>query len=294
MADEIRTESIAGKDGPAGRSGRAELAALVLAVSIPAGLIALWASPRAARPVEMPPLVLPSAEVARAIAAENALGAEATDDDHEAARRELYLAQGLAEVRMDDFPEEASGRAARLAHLTSEIGAADPAAIPRARARDVVRMMSALRGEGHLDATGRASELGVFPQMLERYGAVVAGRRVAPEFVIRTMFYARWNAIHGIAMTEGMTALQLRAYYGWLALEGGAAPLGMRIEALDAYAAAGGSRVWEARGVLAFEGGEMAEARGDFERACDLTGSLRLRNHALEAERVALEDGAAL
>jgi hypothetical protein len=163
------------------------------------------------------------------------------------------------------------------------IAARDPHALAAARARDVTRMLPALRGEGGLTGTQRASELGVFPAMLERYGAIVAGRRIAPELVIRTNFAARWNVIHGLAMTDGMSRLELRAYYGWLALEGGTAPLGMRMEAVDAYAAAGGTRVWEARGVLAFEAGEMAEARSDFERACDLTGSLRLRNHALAA-----------
>ncbi len=274
------------------RSGRPELIGLVIAISIPAGLVALWASPRPARPAEMPALVLPATEVARAIAEQDALAASATDDEDETQRRTLYLAQGLSEVRMDDSPEEASGRAMNLARLARGIAERDPQALAAVRARDVGRVMPALRGEGELSDTQRAAELGVFPAMLERYGAVIEGHRVAPELVIRTMFHARWNAIHGIAMTDGMTRLQLRAYYGWLALEGGTAPIGMRIEAVDAYAAAGGTRVWEARGVLAFEAGELAEARSDFERACDLTGSLRLRNHALAAERAALDEGA--
>lgn len=287
MASEASSES------PSTRSGRAELIGLILAISIPAGLIAVWASPRPARPAEMPPLVLPAAEVARAIAEEEALAAEAPDDDEdETQRRQLYLAQGLAEVRMDDTPEEAAARSAQLAFLTQRIAARDPEEIPRIRARDVHRMWPVLRGEGHLGATERASELGVFPAMLERYGLVIGGHRVAPELVVRTSFHARWNAIHGLEMTDGMSALQRRAYYGWLVLEGGQAPTGMRIEAIDAYAAAGGTRVWEARGVLAFESGELAEARGDFERACDLTGSLRLRNHALAAQVAAVDEDA--
>jgi hypothetical protein len=283
------SEQSDGKSGANGRSSRAELIGLVLAISIPAGLIALWASPRAARPAEMPPLVLPAGEVRAALAAEDALAATAIDEDDEdeVRRRSLYLAQGLSEVRMDDSPEEASARARGLAAIVHHIAESDPDAVAAIRARDVTRMMPALRGEAHLGATDRASELGVFPDMLERYGAIVNGHRVAPELVIRTMFFARWNAIHGLPMTAGMSELQARAYYGWLALEGGAAPTGMRIEALDAYAAAGGTRVWEARGVLAFESGELAEARSDFERACDLTGSLRLRNHAIAAVEAA-------
>ena len=270
--------------------GRAERSGLMLAICIPAALIALWVSPRPARPAEMPALVMPASEVARAIADEDALAAAAPDDDDdETHRRTLYLQHGLAEVRMDDAPDEFETRAANLAMLARRIFDRDPHELAAVRARDVTRMMPALRGEGGLAEADRASELGVFPRMLERYGAITDGRRVAPELVIRTMFHARWNAMHGIPMTEGMDALHERAYYGWLALEGGEAPLGMRMEAVDAYAAAGGWRVWETRGALAYASGEMAEARGDFERAWDLGGSLRMRNYALGAQQAELE-----
>jgi hypothetical protein len=279
-----------GTEGGRARSGRAELIGLVVAVCVPAGLIALWASPRPARPAEMPALVLPAPEVARVLAAQDALAASAVDDEDETQRRALYLAQGLSEVRMDDSPEQAQARSVQLVRLARRVAERDPQMLAAIRARDVARVMPALRGEAPRDETERASELGVFPAMLARYGAVIEGHRVAPELVIRTMFFARWNAIHGLVLTDGMSPLELRAYYGWLALEGGAAPIGMRIEAVDAYAAAGGTRVWEARGVLAFESGEWAEARSDFERACDLTGSLRMRNHALAAEQAALDE----
>jgi hypothetical protein len=276
-SDESETKS------RAGRSSRAELIGLVLAISLPAGLLTLWATPRAARPAEMPALVLPAPEVARAIADQDALAADAVDDEMEANRRRLYLASGLAEVRMDATQEEFTARAAGLAQLARTIAARDPHALAAARARDVTRMLPALRGEGHLTATERASEMGVFPQMLERYGAIVDGRRIASELVIRTNFMGRWNVMHGLPPTDGMSQLERRAYYGWLALEGGAAPLSMRVDAVEAYAAAGGTRVWEARGVLAYESGELAQAHSDFEHAYELTGSLRLRNHALAA-----------
>lgn len=293
MASETETTSKPLRE----RTGRPELLGLVLVISLPAGLIGLWASPRPARPAEMPPLVLPAAEVAADLAAQDEQARGAPDeDDEEATRRELYLAHGLAEVRLDEFAEQTAAREAHLTALTRRMAEASTDTLAAVRARDVVRGMNALRGhggpagEGRLEEQARASELGAFPTLLERYGAVVQGHRVASEIVIRSMFLARWNAIHGLPMTDGMTRLERRAYYGWLALEGGAAPIGMRIEALDEYEAAGGTRVWEARGVLAYESGEMAEAREDFEHAADLTGSLRMRNHALEAERVAIAD----
>lgn len=278
------------------RSGRAELIGLILAISVPAGLIGLWASPRPARPTEMPPLVFRTAEVQETIAGEVAIESRlASDDPDEIHRRALYLATGLAEVRRDDRPEAASARVLQLTQLAHRIAERGPELLASARARDVGRLMPVLLDEGHrFTETERASELGAFPQMLERYGAVAGGRRIAPEIVLRTMFFARWSSIHGLEMTDGMTPLELRAYYGWLALEGGVAPLGMRADAVEAYASVGGTRVWEARGVLAFESGELATARSDFEHAYELTGSVRLRNHALAAMQAELQDDASL
>ena len=82
-------------------------------------------------------------------------------------------------------------------------------------------------------------------------------------------------------MTEGMDDVRLRAYHGWLALEGGEAPLSMRRAALERYAAVHGARVLEARGTLEYDAGAFVEARRAFEAAYGLTGSVRLRNHAL-------------
>ncbi|MFO0685678.1 MAG: hypothetical protein U0234_26690 [Sandaracinus sp.] len=234
-------------------------------------------------------LVLPAADVAAELAAQEALAARAPDTEDEVRRRRLYLEHGLAEVQRNDFPEQASQRAAALAQLRVAIAAEGDDAVAAARARDVGRVMPALRGEEEQTDEERAGELGAFPAMLERYGAVIAGHRVAPELVIRAMFHARWNAIHGLALTEGMSAIARRAYYGWLAVEGGNAPLGMRLEALDAYEAAGGARVLETRAWLEHEAGERAAAGADYERACDRTGSVRLCNHAL-AEMLAASE----
>lgn len=262
---------------------------LVLAIAIPAGLSTLWATPRPAPPSEPPVLALPAADVAAELAAQEALAARAPDTEDEVRRRRLYLEHGLAEVQRNDFPEQAAQRAAALAQLRVALEAEGDDAVAAARARDVARVMPALRGEdGETDET-RASELGAFPAMLERYGAVIAGHRVAPELVIRTMFHARWNAIHGLAPTEGMSAVARRAYFGWLAVEGGNAPVGMRLEALDAYAAAGGTRVLETRAWLEHEAGDAAAAGADYERACDQTGSVRLCNHALAELQAELE-----
>ncbi len=267
---------------------RAERVGLILAIVIPAALVSYWASPRAARPLEMPGLVLPAPAVRASIAEEEALAAAAPDDELEQHRRRLYLEHGLREVHADDSPEAAAGRRLEMSAVMDEIVAADGEdAIARIRARDVSRMLPALRStgqDGELDATERASELGLFPLMLVRYGAILDGRRVAPEIALRALFTARWNAIHGRPMTEGMDPIRLRAYHGWLALEGGPAPLSMRLMALDHYAEVEGPRVLEARGTLEYEAGEFVAARQSFERAYAMTGSVRLRNHALACQ----------
>ncbi len=261
---------------------------LVLAVVIPAGLSTLWATPRAAPPSEPPVLALPAADVAAELAAQAALAAHAPESEDEVRRRRLYLEHGLAEVQRNDFPEQASQRAASLREIAVRM-AEQGDALPAARAGDVARLMPALRGEGGSSDEERASELGAFPVMLERYGAVVGGHRVASELVLRAMFHARWNAIHGLAPTDGMSPIARRAYFGWLAVEGGSAPLGMRLEALDAYEAAGGLRVIETRAWLEHEAGDSAAAGADYARACDRTGTVRLCNHALAEARAELE-----
>lgn len=261
-------------------SGRAELAGLVLAIALPAGLVAFWASPRAARPVEMPALVLAASDVRAEIAEQDRLAAAAAEDEHEHRRRTLYVETNHAEIEASDSPEVVARRTAELQHLVAERASSGADAVAAIRARDVQRMLAALRGETDDD---RAGELGIFPETLERYGAVAHGVRVAPEIVIRAMFMARWNAIAGLPLTDGLSPVALRAYHGWLAMEGGSASLALRQAGLDHFAEVGGWRVLEGRGVLAFEAGDFAEAQADFEQAYERVGTVRLRNHALAA-----------
>nr|MDQ3033847.1 hypothetical protein [Myxococcota bacterium] len=154
-------------------------------------------------------------------------------------------------------------------------------AIAAIRAADVERMIRALAGEG--DDRARAQAVGAFRRSLERWGAIDGDRRVAPEIVVRALFAARWNAVHGRALTEGLGPVHLRAYHGWLALEADTAPSAMRERAIDAYREAGGAWADEARGVLAWRGGAFDEAASAFARAHEESGVVRLRNHALAA-----------
>ncbi len=263
-----------------------DLVALLVALLVPTAIVARWAQPRAAIPTEMPALASPSSDVAADLAAERALAERAPTSDTEVRRRELYRAQGLAEVRADDTPSSSTTRMTDLADLAATLSAAGD--LDAARAADIARGMAALRGEG--TAAERAREAGMFAASLRRWGAERDGRRVASELVVRALFHARWNAVHAVPLTEGMSPVRLQAYHGWLALHADAAPAPLRAQAIAAYAAAGGARASEAEGVLAHRDGEAEVARAAFLRAYDETGSVRLRNHALAVGDDAFDD----
>lgn len=248
------------------------LAALIALATL---LVAFWHVPRSAPPIELPALVLPRAEVAGELAREAAL-AEGFEDDRDAGRRTLYLAQGRAEILRNDTPASARNRVDALA---AALDGWPEASIAGARAADVLRMERALAGEG--TEAERGAELGRFAESLERWHAVEGGVRIAPVLVVRALAHARWNAIFDRPLTEGMSPLRLQAYHGWLALHGTVGWSEVRDRALSAYAAAGGVRAHEARGTLLWFDGEPALAQAELEEAAAITGNLRVRNHAL-------------
>jgi hypothetical protein len=84
-----------------------------------------------------------------------------------------------------------------------------------------------------------------------------------------------------------MSEVELRAYWGWLALEARDVAIEHRLSALERYAQAGGQSVTEARAVLLFEAGHMMEAAQAFQQAYEEEGTLRLRNHALASIELA-------
>ena len=253
------------------------LAALVAVLVAPALLLFAWSRPAPAPPLEMPPLVLETSEVAAQIAADERAAERAPRGEAADERRRLYLESNTAELEAGDPP----GRArARRQALVAALARAAPTDEARAavRAGDLARLEPALRGE--LSAGDRAAELGGFLDTMQRYGLARGRRQIAPRFVVRTLFKARWNAMHGRELTEGFSPVELRAYHGWLALRAEGAPLDLRLAALDAYAASGG-RALEARAVLLYEAGRLEEAREAFLAAYERAPTFRLRNHAL-------------
>ncbi|MDW8247259.1 MAG: hypothetical protein RMJ84_11860 [Sandaracinaceae bacterium] len=202
---------------------------------------------------------------------------QAKESEEENQRRALYVEQGREEFSPISSPEAVHGRNQKLATLAEHL--ARRKEIENVRARDVIRMMEALVREGPQD--DRIAELGRMAWILEQYGAIRRGRRLAPRAVILALLLARWNAIHNRPLTEGMDAILRFAYYGWLAFEAPVHGTDMREEALIEAMRLGARRGVELLGFIELSRGQLESARLAFEKAYEITGNVRLRNYGL-------------
>jgi hypothetical protein len=166
----------------------------------------------------------------------------------------LLLAQGYQQVARE------SGQAAALA-LRS-------VAVERLEAALALRLPDA--------ETERV--LGLFPEALARYGVTRNGFEIAPHFVMRTLYKARWNLAMGLAPEFELQPVEREAYHGWLALHSANLAPEARSLALQRYSSAGGGQIAEARGVLAFLSHDYRQAAAALEQAYRESPSLRIRN----------------
>jgi hypothetical protein len=256
---------------------------LVLAVSC-AGL--LFAQPRATAARELPSLVLPQAPVQRVLQADARAARRAPNSEKARAVDALFLEHGRLEAEGLEAVERYQQRRKALVDayrdVVAEVGA-EAALRLRERALDKLEAALALRLR---DADAKAV-LGSFTAVLARERASRDGVIVAPHFVVRTLYKARWNLLHGLPRDHGFADVEKRAYYGWQALHAERVPLLQRIQALHSYGLAGGDDVEEALGVLLMRQGDAAQAARAFEHAYRKNGSLRLRNAWLGAQRAA-------
>ena len=272
-------------------AARSDLVPLLVALCVPGAVSAWWLAPRAAPPIELPPLVLASDEAAAARAAAIALAATEPTGGATGRRRDLYHEMGVAELRGAEPPAELDRRHALLgAAMDAIVAEHGEEAIAAMRAADVERGLAAL-ADADMEPRERAGAIGGFPRALERWGAMVDGRVRAPEIVLRALFAARWNAIHRRPSTDGLAPIERAAYHGWLALEAPTAPTALRHEALARFAEAGGHHALEARAFLAWGAGELDAAAELYDRASAATSSIRLRNHALACRTAGLSAG---
>jgi hypothetical protein len=246
----------------------------------------LFAQERAVVPRELPSLVLDPAAVAQALAAD----AAAAKRVPKSAKVEQLNAYWLEQSRADrEGMEPEYARSVRAddmffayGALKSEVG--EPAALAL-RAAAAEQLDAAL--DGKLTTDEARDVLGGFPTMLAREGCARDGELVAPRFVVRTLFKARWNLSHGLAADHAFTPIERLAFYGWQALHADRLPIERRLNALEAYANYGGKRVAQSAGVLLHMGGQYAASAEALGAAHKQTGNLRLRNWAKGASPAA-------
>lgn len=251
---------------------------------------ATLAIPQAVDPWEMPSLVLDRKAAADAIRFDRSLAAAAPNRPEAETVRSLFLEHGRAEANRPYPAREHDRRQAAIHHAIEALVAKEgPSALGTLRARAVEDFIRVFRKRG---ANARSDEeigiLGGFPEIEARYGLMQGNVVVAPELTVRSLYKARWNAIHRRAFTEGFSDIELQSYWGWLALHGWGQPLAKREEALLAFGDAGGAGVEEAAALFDLLGGRPDRAAASLRKLYDATGQLRLRNMGLGALHAAL------
>lgn len=257
--------------------GTSELGLLgLLLVSAAAGTL-LISLPRAVEPSELPALTLDGAQVA----AQEQLDAEQAKAPitPEAEQLEaMFHKLGESEVATLDNIALADQRRRTLHHLYTMLREkAGDRGVLGARARALGKLEAALAGE--LKGPEVRGWLGVFPNVLEEFQATHDGLELAPHFVVRTLYKARWNMLCNLPAETDLSAIERQAYFGWLGLRASNLPMRERRQALIGYAAAGGEHADQAQGVLSYLDRDYAASARAFEHAYAQRANLRLRNY---------------
>jgi len=239
-------------------------------------VVVLVALPRALAPEQTPQLVLDRSAVATVLAADRKASATAPKTPLALELDLRFLELGAAEDRNEPSARTKLQRQGLARIHQRLVGEAGEAASLGLRAAAMERLEAALSARLSADETRRV--LGVFPEAAARHHATRDGNEVAPHFVLRTLYKARWNLAMGLAADHAFAPVEGRAYHGWLALHAHNLGPGMRSKALLAYERAGGRYVAEAQGVLAFLGQDYEQSVAALTLAYQTTPSLRVRN----------------
>lgn len=247
-----------------------------------AGLL-LIALPRAVAPLELPALVLDGQAVQAQQQEDARMAAAAPQTQRAESLWAMYLKFGETEVVTLDQPQFLEQRRIALRHarqlLIDESG---PVAATAMRAFALSRFEAALAGE--LPKSELKGILGVFPHALVQHQVTRDGIELAPHFVVRTLYKARWNRMCGLEPEAELSRIEKRAYFGWMGLHAANLSIRERENGLLGYAAAGGAHAEQALGVLAFVDGDFGRAAHSLERAYAKQASLRLRNYLRGAQ----------
>jgi hypothetical protein len=250
--------------------------------------IVMW--PRAVAPIAVPALTLSEAEVAEVLRSDAKRAAAAPPSDVARALAGMFVEYGQSELTaIEDLGYAKSRQRAMHVAYTRLVAANGQDAAWSVRERALLEFEAGL--DGKVSEQRAKGLMGLFANVLEQYMATRDGEELAPHFVIRTLYKARWNKLAGLALDEGFARVELQAYHGWLGLHAENLPLPVRRQALQKYAAAGGAGASEAQGVLAFLSRDFAKAAELLGRAYAQAPSLRLRNYRDGARAAAAQGG---
>lgn len=262
------------------------LAAVALFVLATACAALVLARPRAVAPTEAPSLLLSEPLVARAIADDTEAAREAPRTKTAKALRELFGKQAEMELVGSESASTYTERREQLVRsYRALVAESSEAAAMRLRSEATRELDAAL--ELKLPQARARLVVGGLGTMLQREGASIDGELIAPRFVVRTLFKARWNLLCGLAPSHRFAPIELQAFFGWQALHAEHLPIPQRVGALKSYAEAGGSRVREALGVMYYMHDEFDLAAEALDAAYKSTPNIRLRNYVLGARTAA-------
>ena len=246
--------------------------------------------PQPVDPWELPSLVLDRAATSDALRFDRAIAGEAPEGPEAQTLRSLFLAHGRAEARPPYSPGDYDRRQAAIHRATEAlVGARGRSGFAALRAEAVDSFDAAFDEWGSEPSSEEIEGLfGGFPEIMERYGLMRDGVLIAPRLTLRSLYKARWNAIHRQALTDGFSRIELQAYWGWFALHGWGQPLRKREEALLAFSDAGGVGTEEAAALFDLLAGESKRAATSLQQLYAARGQLRLRNMGLAALHAAL------
>lgn len=260
---------------------------LFLVVVACAGILLVL--PRGAPLRETPPLVLHAAPVREALSAtaKAAQRAPRTPAAVEVDRLWLELSRAEREGAEPMPARRARRNAARAAFLQVVKESGEPGALAL-RAAAVERLDAAL--ELKLDPKLSRDVMGDFALMLEKENCARGGELIAPRFVVRILYMARWNIAHELAPDFAFQAIERRAYYGWQALHAQHLPVEQRMRALIQYRRYGGTRADEAAVNLLQRSGQTELANAALAEAYRSSPTLRLRNALVATTEVPSSD----
>jgi hypothetical protein len=244
----------------------------------------LLAQPRAVVPVDLPGVVLPAAAVRAQLQADAAAARRAPRAEAAETLARLVAEHGQAETKvvedMDTYRKRRALLGAAHAAVLKAFGAAGVDAL-RASAAERLDLALAMR----LPESELAGVMGAFPELLSHNGAVRDGTELAPPFVLRTLYKARWNLVCGQAPISGFTPVERLAYFGWMGLQSNRLSAREQLSALERYRAEGGANARLALAILWLRGGQFEDAVKELSVLQREAPTLRLRNF-LESARL--------